>query len=104
MADAPIAGSLFERDGEAIRATELARGPWDPNALHGGATAALCAWVAERHDPGPAQFVAKLALELLRPVPLARLHIDATTMRPGQRVQWIDVLVRDDDGRPVAAA
>jgi hypothetical protein len=98
------ATALFERDGEAVRATELARGPWDPNALHGGATAALCAWVAERHDPGPAGFVAKLSLELLRPVPLARLHIEAMTIRPGRRVQWIDVQLRDDDGAPVAVA
>ena len=36
------------------------------NALHGGAVAALCAWVGDRHDPGPERFVAKLAIELLR--------------------------------------
>lgn len=96
--------SLFVRDGEAIRATELARGPWDPNALHGGPVGALCAWVVERHDPGPATFVARLTIELLRPVPLARLHLAATTLRPGARVQWVDVVVHDDDGRLVAAA
>jgi hypothetical protein len=96
--------SLFVRDGEALRATELARGPWDPNALHGGPVSALCAWVVERHDPGPAMFVARMTVELLRPVPLARLHVAATTLRPGARVQWIDVVVHDDDGRLVAAA
>jgi Thioesterase-like superfamily len=96
--------SLFVREAEAIRATELARGPWDPNALHGGPVAALCAWVAERHDPGPASFVARLTLELMRPVPLGRLHVQASTVRPGARVQWIDVAVHDDDGRLVAAA
>ena len=96
--------SLFVRDGEALRATELGRGPWDPNALHGGPVAALCAWVVERHDPSPAGFVARLTVELLRPVPVARLHVHAATLRPGSRVHWLDVRVTDDDGRAVAAA
>ncbi len=33
--------SVFKCNGERIVATELARGPWDPNAQHGGAPAAL---------------------------------------------------------------
>jgi len=34
-------GAVFVQDGDLIRATELARGPWDPGAQHGGAAAAL---------------------------------------------------------------
>ena len=43
----PIAefGSLFTRDGERFVPTQLARGPWDPNAMHGGAPSALMAHV-----------------------------------------------------------
>ena len=33
--------AVFVRDGDRFRATDLARGPWDPGALHGGAPAAL---------------------------------------------------------------
>ena len=45
MADDPIAelGGLFERDGTRFVPTQLARGPWSPKALHGGAPAALFA-------------------------------------------------------------
>ena len=38
-------GALFERNGNTYTPTPLARGPWDPNALHGGAPAALFATV-----------------------------------------------------------
>ncbi len=39
---------------------------------------------ARRHDPGPASFVARLTVELLRPVPLVPLQAVARTFRPGQ--------------------
>ena len=38
-------GSLFTRDGERFVPTQLTRGPWDPNAMHGGAPSALMAHV-----------------------------------------------------------
>ena len=46
-----------------------------PNAMHGGAPSALMAYVLARHDPGPADFIARLTVELLRPVPLAPLQV-----------------------------
>ncbi len=101
----PDPEALFVPDGNAFVATELGRGPWDPNALHGGAVAALLARAAEHHDPGPANFVTRLTVELYRPVPLGPLVVDAATVRPGRRVQWIDVTLRAGDaGGPVVAA
>lgn len=89
--------ALFERDGESFVPTEYARGPWDPNALHGGAPSALFAYVLERYDPGPASFVARLTVELLRPVPLAPLTVSAKTSRPGRKVQWLEASAFHDD-------
>jgi acyl-Coa thioesterase superfamily protein/acyl-CoA thioesterase superfamily protein len=89
--------ALFRIDGEELVATELARGPWDPNALHGGPTAALLARALERHDPGPATFVARLTVELLRPVPIAPLRVVARTARPGRNVQTLDGVVLAGD-------
>jgi hypothetical protein len=85
--------ALFRITGEEVEPTELARGPWDPNALHGGPTAALLARAVERHDPGPASFVARLTVELLRPVPLAPLRVAVRTARPGRNVQTLDAAV-----------
>ncbi len=108
-----MSGSLFEPDG-AQRAgaesggerwwpTELARGPWSPDALHGGPVAALVARAAERCDPTPAMHVARVTLELLRPVPVAPLSVHSELVRPGQKVQEVSVSVAAA-GRPVARA
>jgi hypothetical protein len=96
--------ALFHRDGSLIVPTPLARGPWDPRALHGGASSALLAWACETHDPGPAAFLTRLTVDLLRPVPLAPLHLHVNTLRPGHKVQWIDATLIDAHDRPVAHA
>jgi hypothetical protein len=82
--------AVFHVDGDRVVPTELARGPWSPDAQHGGGPAALLARAVERCDPGPADFVSRLTIELLRPVPLEPLEISARTTRPGKKVQWID--------------
>src|SRR5689334_25076754 len=95
-------GALFERDGDRFVPTPLTRGPWDPRAMHGGAPSALFAAVCEQHDPGPAAFVARLTVELMRPVPLAPLDLVINTIRPGKKVQWIAASLRSGDGIEVA--
>jgi hypothetical protein len=97
-------GALFERDGTRYMPTQLARGPWSPKALHGGAPSALFATVCEMHDPGPAAFVARLTIELMRPVPLAPLELKVRTIRPGRKVQWIEAMLSDESGHEVARA
>jgi hypothetical protein len=102
----PIAryGALFERDGNRYVPTALARGPWSPNALHGGAPSALFATVCELHDPGPAAFVARLTVELMRPVPLEPLELRVRTIRPGRKVQWIEAMLLAPGDHEVARA
>ena len=96
-------GSLFTRDGERFVPTQLTRGPWDPNAMHGGAPSALMAHVLARHDPGPASFIARLTVELLRPVPLVPMQAVARTFRPGRNVQWVEGALLADDVEVVRA-
>jgi hypothetical protein len=67
--------------------TEHAAGPWDPQALHGGAPAALITTAFERVEPGGELQIARLDFELLRPVPYAPLSISTAIVRPGRRVQ-----------------
>jgi hypothetical protein len=106
VSEDPIAtfGALFERDGDRFVPTQLTRGPWDPRAMHGGAPSALFAHVCETLDPGPANFVARLTVELLRPVPLVPLTLRARTIRPGRKVQWLEGALLDGDEREVARA
>lgn len=79
--------SIFVADGERFVPTEQARGPWDPQALHGGAPAALITSAFERVEPGSELSIGRLSFEYLRPVPLAPLTITTQIVRPGRRVQ-----------------
>lgn len=105
----PDPASLFEAvEGGAWLPTAWARGPWSPDALHGGPVAALLARAAERcgdDDGGEvAWHPSRLTVELLRPVPVAPLAVIATLTRPGRKVQLVDAEVRLADGTVVAAA
>jgi hypothetical protein len=95
--------AVFVQDGELVCATELARGPWDPGAQHGGAAAALLIREFERLD-GPGLALARVTYEFLRPVPLGRLEVDADIVRPGKRVQLLEGAIRAPDGIEVVRA
>jgi acyl-coenzyme A thioesterase PaaI-like protein len=103
LPDADLPDAVFHLDGDVAVPTPLARGPWSASAQHGGAPAALLARTVERCDPGPADFVARLTIELLRPVPLEPLTVAARTTRPGKKVQWIEASL-SADGVEVARA
>src|ERR1700730_8309435 len=92
-----MSDAVFHLDGERAVPTVLARGPWSPDAQHGGAPAALLARALERADPGPADFVTRLTVELLRPVPLAPIEVRTRTVRPGKRVQWLEASLVVED-------
>jgi len=85
--------SLFERvDDGLVLATEYARGPWSPTSLHGGPVAALIAHAVEEvPDDGVDWFVARLTVDIERPVPLQPLAVEATVSRPGRKVSIVDV-------------
>ncbi len=108
-----MSDALFERFDEHVpgRATMLptgfSRGPWSPDALHGGPVAALIAREAEARLAGvfPGPYVpTRFTLDLERPVPLAPLTVTSTLARPGRKVQIVDVTVADESGRRLARA
>lgn len=85
--------ALFVPDGDSFIPTNLARGPWSPKALHGGPVAALVTRTIERCSPEGCQQLVRLTLELLRPIPTARLCVTAFLVRPGRKVQLVDAVV-----------
>ncbi|HXW39156.1 MAG TPA: thioesterase family protein, partial [Acidimicrobiales bacterium] len=95
--------ALFVPAGGAFEPTELSRGPWSPDALHGGPVAALVIRAVERHRPGDDLQATRLTLELLRPVPFAPLAVRTETTREGRRVQLVDASV-EAGGRQVVRA
>jgi hypothetical protein len=90
--------ALFAPDRDGWLPTELARGPWSPEALHGGPVAALLAGLAEGAVRSDGMHPARLTVELLRPVPLAALRGEARLLRPGRKVQWVGASLYEGEG------
>jgi hypothetical protein len=89
-ADAPTGAAndvIFSAQDDLFVPTAHARGPWDPEALHGGAPAALMTRAFQLQEPGAELPVARLGFELLRPVPSVPLSLSTRIVRPGRRVQ-----------------
>ena len=87
--------AIFIRKGNVYEPTELARGPWDKNAQHGGAPAALIAGELERAGGGWP--FARIALHLMRPVPLEPLTMTTEVVRDGKRARRIRVDLQAGD-------
>ena len=85
--------SLYRPDGELFVPSIAARGPWSPDAQHGGPVAALLCRAAERVESAGKMTVVRLTVELLKPVPLAPLTVRAQLRRPGRRVQLVELAV-----------
>ena len=98
-------GAFYEPDGELLRATELTRGPWDPDAQHGGPPSALLGRALERLAGGEGKRFGRVTLELLGPVPIAPLIASAEVTRPGRSVELCEAtLAPAGGGRPVMRA
>ena len=80
--------SFYVAEGSQFVSSELTRGPWNPEYQHAGPPSALLACVVERSLP-PEMAVARLTVELLRPIPLATFQITTQVLRAGRKVQWL---------------
>jgi hypothetical protein len=96
--------ALFTAQNGRYVASELTRGPWDPNAQHGGAPAALLLRALERLDGPGALQIARVTFEFLRPVPLGELDLQAAVVRPGRRVQLLEGSILSPGGVEVVRA
>jgi hypothetical protein len=88
--------------GEWFTGTDLARGPWDPEACHAGPPTALLARAAERAVPG--QRLTRLAVDLERPVPMAGFRIETVVARAGRVTSSTELRIVDGDGRVAVRA
>jgi len=79
--------------GDTFHSTPATAGPWDPAAQHAGPPSALLARVFEHHEPVDGQRLARVAVDILRPVPVAPLTVKARTVRPGRRITLVEGIV-----------
>lgn len=87
----PAAGAFYELDGDIATPTELTRGPWDEGSQHAGPPAALLGGALETLPGlgGAPMRIGRITYEVLRPVPIAPLRVEAAVERPGRRVQML---------------
>lgn len=108
---APVPSSFYaaldtaDRGRETFETLPPAASPWGPASQHGSPPAALLARAVERLDPGAARVVGRITVELLGPVPVGTLSVEAEVVRPGRSVDLCEATLYDEErGRPVARA
>src|ERR1700737_2580559 len=83
--------AVYRVDGNRVVTSPNAAGPWDPRMQHGSAPAALVVWAAEAiPTPVPMQ-IARVTVDLMRPVPVAPLTIESEVLREGRKIQLCGV-------------
>lgn len=100
--------AFYEPVPGGFEASELTRGPWDSASQHAGPPAALLGREIERLDGiGTAstdRHVGRVTFEILAPVPIGPMRVEAEVVRPGRRVDMVEAELSDGDGRPLMRA
>jgi len=95
---------FYEKAGDGFVATELTRGPWDPGAQHAGPPSGLLGRELERVPGGEGFQVARVTFEILRPVPIGPVRVEAEVVRPGRSVQMLEASLAGADGEKLIVA
>ena len=89
--------AFYEQVGhDSYLSTPATVGPWSARAQHGGPPSALAARAIELHEPDPRQRLARVCVDILRPIPIGKLSLRTRTVRPGRRVALIETVVEAD--------
>jgi hypothetical protein len=79
--------AIFRVDGNDVVTSPYAAGPWDPSMQHGSPPASLVVWAAERIATPVPMRIARVTVDLMRPVPVAPLTIESEVVREGRKIQ-----------------
>jgi hypothetical protein len=101
---ARVAGAFYTPSGDRLVSNELTRGPWDPHAQHAGPPSALVARALERCEPRDGMRIGRITVEILAPVPLAPLIVEARVVRPGRSVELLSASLAGPDGEVMRAS
>src|SRR5215468_9408355 len=95
--------AIFRVDGDRVAVSPNAAGPWDASMQHGSAPASLVVWAAERIATSVPMRIARVSIDLMRPVPLKPLTLETEVLREGRKIQLCAVRLRADGVLAVAA-
>jgi hypothetical protein len=85
--DPSLMDAVFRVDGNSVVTSPHAAGPWDPSMQHGSPPAALVVWAAEKIPTQTEMRIARVTVDLMRPVPVAPLTIESEVLREGRKIQ-----------------
>jgi acyl-Coa thioesterase superfamily protein/acyl-CoA thioesterase superfamily protein len=95
--------AVFRVDGDRVIVSPHAAGPWDPGMQHGSAPASLAVWAAEAIPTPVPMRIARVTIDLMRPVPLKTLTLETEVLRQGRKIQLSAIRLRANGALAVAA-
>ena len=95
--------AIFRVDGHRVVTGPKAAGPWDARMQHGSAPASLVTWAAERIPTSVPMHIARVSIDLMRPVPVAPLTLETEVLREGRKIQLCAVRLYADGALAVGA-
>jgi hypothetical protein len=95
--------AIYRLDGDRVVTSSNAAGPWDINMQHGSAPAALAVWAAETVPTREPMQIARVTIDLMRPVPVAPLTLKTEVLREGRKIQLCAVRLLAGDAVVVGA-
>jgi hypothetical protein len=81
---------FFTRDRDAFIPTDAARGPWDPNSLHGRVIIGLLAFTIEQRHSADEFVPARLTVDMFRLPTLALIEVRTRLVRDGLRIKLVE--------------
>ncbi|WP_213772388.1 thioesterase family protein [Bradyrhizobium sp. dw_78] len=95
--------AIYRVEANRIFTSPDAAGPWDPGMQHGSAPASLVVWAAEAIPAPVPMRIARVTIDLMRPVPLTELTLETEVLRQGRKIQLCAVRLRAGDAVVVGA-
>src|SRR5271155_1723079 len=89
--------AIYRVEGHRVTTSPNAAGPWDPSMQHGSAPAALVVWAAEAIRTPVPMHIARVTIDLMRPVPVAPLTLETEVLREGRKIQLCAIRLRAGD-------
>src|SRR3984893_3703010 len=95
--------AIYRVAGKRVVTSPDAAGPWGPRMQHGSAPATLVVWAAEAIPTREPMQIARVTIDLMRPVPMAPLTLETGVLREGRKIQLCAVRLRAGDAVVVGA-
>jgi acyl-Coa thioesterase superfamily protein/acyl-CoA thioesterase superfamily protein len=98
-----VTDAFYSLEGDQVVPSELTRGPWDPDSQHAGPPSALLARALELCEPRHGARLGRVTVEILAPVPIEPLTVNARVARPGRSVEMLEASLEGPQGELMRA-